>query len=85
MKVIQCDICKTIIGYAEVNIASNFFDASSCIELCDDCFKIYKDAEASYLSERHELWEKEQSEIIKLNEKYKKRILESKEKHVENS
>ena len=76
MRVIKCDICGKELNspmYTDTG-----FDNEN-MDLCGKCHNIYNSIGQSYMAERHEIWEKRESDLIRLKEKYKKKILELRE------
>ena len=80
MLIIKCDICNKDMEERERRIVTDFTTYEcTATDLCEDCYKIYKDKEQSYLEEQQEIYEKRQKDISNLKEKYKKEILKLRE------
>lgn len=77
MRLIKCDTCGKELDDNNVYITTDFIKCGR-MDLCEECFDVYKNLKQSYLEEQHEIYEKRQTDIINLQEKYKKEILKLK-------
>lgn len=75
MKVIKCDVCGKVVEYGKSTTTSDFINYGAGVDLCEECYEIYKKLEKSFLEQQHEIFEQRQKDINDLKEKYKKEIL----------
>lgn len=76
MRVIKCDVCgkEMLYGY-EINQYTDFTENDCFVDLCDNCYDLYRDLHSEYLSESRKIHEEFAKKIDILREKYKKEIL----------
>lgn len=51
MRVIKCDVCgkEMLYGY-EINQYTDFTENDCFVDLCDNCYDLYRDLHSEYLS-----------------------------------